>query len=148
ADRGKPEAPEMLAEVLADTSYSALVRASALMRWAELGRPTPVLEEAIQKSSKDNSALIRQAAAKACSELPPEKQMQTLETLATDSTRTVRVLAALCSLEAPRPEKLPSWLEKALTEAKATRTYNADSAGSLLQLAAIERHLGKMPAAE
>lgn len=142
ATTGAHDAPEKLNLILTDKGAPEIVRASALERWAELGRITPALQEAIVRSTRDESVLVRRVAAEVSPALAEETRLTTLTPLFTDSARTVRIAAALAALTAPPPKQPSEPLMKALGEAKTAQAYRADTLDGLLALAALEGRLG------
>ncbi len=142
AERGDPDAPEQLATILRDNASPAIVRATALVRWAGLGRKTEHLLEALDKASHDESYLLRAAAARGTALVRSEKPPESLTRLLRDPVRTVRLAAALAYLERPPSENLNEETKKALLEAKTALLFRADNVDAVLSLAALDAHLG------
>jgi tetratricopeptide (TPR) repeat protein len=147
ASEGSQDAPEKLSQVFTDKSTAEIVRASALKRWADLGRTTPELVAKVERAAQDESALVRRVAAEVSPVLSPETRLSTLASLLTDSARPVRIAAALAFLTLPLPEKRSDALRKALEEAKAAQIFQGDKIEGLLALATIEERLGNEAAA-
>lgn len=141
AEQGAKDAPEKLNEILSDKAEPKIIRASSLKRWAELGRLTPELEEAIGRAARDESALVRRTAAEVSPFLPADARLSTLAPLLKDGARPVRIAASLASLSLPQSEKMSDSWSKALEEAKAAQSYQSDKIDGLLALAAIEERL-------
>jgi tetratricopeptide (TPR) repeat protein len=142
AERGTEDAPQKLLELFSAKSASNIVRASALKRWADLGRSTPELSNTILAATKDESELVRRAAAEAVPSLAEEARIEALIPLFSDKSRSVRVAAALASLEAPAPNKPVDAMQTALSEAKVAAKFRSDDADGLLAWAALEEKLG------
>lgn len=148
AEQGDPEAPEHLSSLLFDRSAPEIVRATALLRWAKLGRMTPKLAEAIEKASRDEGALVRRAAARSHAFSPGDELPHALERLFEDPVRTVRIAAALASLRYPSTTALDARTNEVLAEAKEALLFRSDRFDALLSLARLEERIGSEKSAE
>ena len=142
AEKGLEDAPRRLEEVLRNQGSPEIVRASALKRWAELGRSTPELTQAILSATKDESVLVRRVAAEVVPTLPEESRIAALSPLWEDKVRSVRIAAAVASLEISAPEKASAALTGALLEAKTSHSFRSDEPEGLIGLAATYGRLG------
>lgn len=138
--------PRLLAEVFADKSQSAIVRASALERWGTLPDPGNDILAALEVAVQEQAPLIRLTAADLIGQLPLHLRVNLLQTLWDDPTRAVRISAAMSAIGLPKNlmDSLPS-LKNALNEAASARRYDSDRVEGLLALASLAeaRHQGK-----
>lgn len=90
ASKGDPRATEKLEALVVDSDQPAMVRATALLRLANLGGAR--FGSALSAAVTDSEPLLRYAAARAAGSLIPEERMVVLELLE-DPVRAVRVEA-------------------------------------------------------
>ncbi|MCC7412895.1 MAG: ammonia-forming cytochrome c nitrite reductase subunit c552 [Gammaproteobacteria bacterium] len=113
---GAPDAALRLQAVFAEPGQSALVRASAVARAANLrNRPALAL---IQTALGDPSPLVRRAAVDAHADLPPAMRRAWLAALSADPVLDVRIAAA-AALAGVRVGEIPAGQRPALAQATA-----------------------------
>lgn len=138
-------AAELLANVVKDRGLSDIARATALAELARL--PAPAGEEAILKGLKDESALVRAAAAGASRNLNPRARLAAVGPLLEDEARAVRVNAARSLLDVPVPPVADERVRKAFDAARSelirAEQASAETPESQLNLANIYRRGGE-----
>ncbi|HVN87259.1 MAG TPA: tetratricopeptide repeat protein [Candidatus Binatia bacterium] len=143
-------ADRLLAAVIGDRSYPAIVRATALSLLAEPGRPP--LADVVEQSLNDPEPLVRRAAATTLSAREPNRRWQIGGPLLRDPIRIVRVetvnaladAAGSVTLSADQRESF----DRAVAEYRDVQAFNADRAESWLNLGALEARLGNRERAE
>ena len=146
AETGEPSALDRLADVAADMTQPAIVRASALARLAGSGQFT---RDFAQRMAADASPLVRMATVQLADVMPAETRAAVLGPLLGDATRAVRIEAArsLAGGQDRLPQELlPRW-EAASQEYVATLQYNADRPESRVALGGFRAALGQADAA-
>ncbi len=137
----------LLTDVYDRTDLSPRVRASALLRWADLDEHflSTAFEKAVEGASRAEHPLLRRAAALAGHRLSQKLSEPLLQHLLSDEMRAVRITAAL-ELSTPQPSEktLRALLFKVLEEAEESATYRADSLDGLLLLGDVERARGNV----
>ena len=148
ADRGEPAATIALTQVIANLDQSAIARASALERLAQVPGENALM--AAEAALDDASPLVRRAAIEAYEALPP-LQRHALLPLLGDPVRTVRMRAAraLAPLadDAFEPAALVAF-HKAADEYVAAERYNADRPENRTNLGGFLADRGDYAAAE
>ncbi|TCS95230.1 tetratricopeptide repeat protein [Pseudofulvimonas gallinarii] len=149
AHRGEPGTGTRLAQLVADPSQPAIVRASALRAfgpWLDgdsLVVATPLLAE--------SDPLLRLAATELLSQLPPPQRAAHLAPMLDDPVLAVRLEAAdaLAGVAeawlSPAARRL---LELAVAELEASLAFNADRADTLVSLGDLRRRQGDPGEAE
>ena len=99
AELGKPGAGASLAAIAADPSQPAIARASALDRMQNT--PATAAGTAAQSGARNSSPLIRLAAARLASSLPPAERITVAAPLLSDPLRAVRIEAANALVDVP-----------------------------------------------
>lgn len=131
ARSGRAEAPALLEEVIADPTYPAITRASAIE-----AHPTAP-EALLDAAAGDRDPLVRAAAARAT------RSPELLAILARDPRRSVRLDAARRASELD-----PSAATLGFDELRASLRANEDRPESRLSLGLLEARLGHESAAE
>jgi len=90
--QGAPDAPQVLADLVADRTQPSIARATALAMLAT--EPQPLNAATIRAGVGDDSALVRRAAARALSSSDPSTRASVVEPLLDDPVRAVRIEAA------------------------------------------------------
>jgi predicted CXXCH cytochrome family protein len=140
----------LLTAVIADRSYPAIVRATALTLLHNPARPPSA--EAVERSLEDPEPVVRRAAVSLLAAWEPARRWQTGGPLLSDPIRTVRLEAVnaladsalLVSLNADQR----ATFERAAQEYRDTQAFNADRAEAWLNLGALEARLGNGERAE
>ncbi len=149
AELGKPAAGASLAAIAADASQPAIARASALDRMQNT--PPAAAAEAARAGARNTSALMRLAAARIASSLPPTERIAVAGPLLSDPLRAVRLEAANALVEIPLAqlpaEQQTAW-RRAADEYVDTQKYNADRPESRTNLGTFNARLGKFDAAQ
>jgi tetratricopeptide (TPR) repeat protein/Zn finger protein HypA/HybF involved in hydrogenase expression len=125
ADRRDPAAVDALRTLAFDATQPTIARATALVRFAEMGGSSGPFT---QRAAQDTDWRVRLAAASGAESLPPETRPAAVGKLLADPLRAVRMEAArvLAGSHAQLPADLqPAW-QKASGEYLATLHYNAD----------------------
>lgn len=137
---GKPDAEQLLSDVLSDPSTPGIARATALRELAAVGSPR--FTDAMRRATSDVDPLVRLAAAESGAALPPQ-QRSLLAPLLRDAHRAVRGAATNALVTRGSSTRLDSdpALKSAVNEYRDTLTYNADRPESLVQLGTLEASL-------
>ena len=124
---GAPGARGALLALIDDKEQPAIVRASAIARFARWMTPTTI--PAVTRALNDPDALVRLAAVEALGDAEPALRERYLPRMLGDPVRAVRAEAAR-ALAGSNEARLPSndrlAFDKALGEYVAMQTYNAD----------------------
>ena len=125
ADRRDPSARDGLRTLAADAAQPAIARATAVVRFAELGGASG---QFTQRAAQDSDWRVRIAAASGAQSLPPETRSAAVGRLLADPVRAVRIEAArvLAGSHAQLPADLQSAWQRASGEYLETLRYNAD----------------------
>jgi len=142
-------AGSQLASVVADRSFPAIVRATALSLFDRNAGATP---ELIERSLQDPDPLVRRAAASLLLDIEPPRRWQLGGPMLDDPIRAVRLeavnslagAATEVSLTAEQREKF----ERAAAEYRQTQAFNADRPEAWSNLGSLEARLGNFDAAE
>jgi predicted CXXCH cytochrome family protein len=143
-------ADRLLAAVIADRSFPAIVRATAL---SLLQYPaTPRAAELVEHSLQDPEPLVRRAAVALLAAWGPARRWQIGGPLLNDPIRAVR-LAAVNALAAAAPAvtlnaEQRAAFERAIAEYREVQAFNADRADSWFNLGTLEARLGQHERAE
>ncbi len=134
--QGAPDAPHLLAKLVADAGQPAIARATALSRLdGEASRTTLA---AARAALSDPSSLVRRAAAGLLAGVDPEWRARLLAPLLVDPIRSVRIEAAQGMAGLPVEALSPAdrdALERATTELIAAEELNGDRPEAHLNLA-------------
>jgi len=133
-----PEAPALLAAVVADRGQPAIARASALARMDD--RTTPATLGLAREALGDPSALVRRAAVRLFARADPALRARLLAPRLGDAERVVRVEAAQALADVPAALLPPgdgAALERATAELVAVQQLGADRPESHLNLAVL-----------
>jgi tetratricopeptide (TPR) repeat protein len=124
---GAPGARGELLSLVEDKEQPAIVRASAIARFARW--MTPATVPAVTRALNDPDAVVRLAAVEALSSAEPALRERYLPRMLTDPVRAVRIEAAH-ALAGPTEGQLSTndraAFDRALGEYAAVQTYNAD----------------------
>jgi len=149
AELGKPAAGASLAAIAADTSQPAIARASALDRMQNTSATAAA--EAARAGARNASPLMRLAAARLASVLPPQDRIVIAGPLLSDPLRAVRIEAANTLVDVPLAqlptEQQAAW-RRAGDEYIAAQRYNADRPESRTNLGTFIARLGQYDAAQ
>ena len=149
AELGKPGAGASLAAIAADPSQPAIARASALDRMQNT--PATAAGTAAQSGARNSSPLIRLAAARLASSLPPAERITVAAPLLNDPLRAVRIEAANALVDVPLTQlsagQQAAW-RKAADEYIQTQKYNADRPESRTNLGTFIARQGQFDAAQ
>jgi predicted CXXCH cytochrome family protein len=149
AELGKPGAGASLAAIAADPSQPAIARASALDRMQNT--PATAAGTAAQSGARNSSPLIRLAAARLASSLPPAERITVAAPLLSDPYRAVRIEAATALVDVPLAQlsvgQQAAW-RKAADEYIQTQKYNADRPESRTNLGTFIARQGQFDAAQ
>jgi predicted CXXCH cytochrome family protein len=142
-------ASRLLADVIADRSFPAIVRATALSLLQNFPGTAPKL---VERSVQDPDPLVRRAAVSLLIRWEPPRRWQVGGPLLTDPIRAVRLeavnaLADAASAVTLNPEQRRVF-ERAVTDYRETQAFNADRAEAWLNLGALEARLGNRARAE
>jgi tetratricopeptide (TPR) repeat protein len=125
--RGNPQARGALLGLIDDSEQPAIVRASAIARFARW--MTPATVPSLTRALNDPDALVRLAAVEALGDASPPVRERYLPRMLSDPVRSVRIEAAH-ALAGPSERAIPSTdraaFDKALAEYVAVQAYNAD----------------------
>ena len=143
-------ADRSLADVIADRSYPAIVRATALSLIANPAAPQ--LTTLIQECLQDSDPMIRRQAVSLLRGAEPLSRWQAAGPLLTDPSRIVRLeaintVADTATLVSLTPEQRATF-DGALAEYRTVQAFNADRADAWLNLGSLEARLGNPGAAE
>lgn len=140
----------LLADVIGDRSFPAIVRATALSLLEHF--PTARWRDPIERSLQDPDPLVRRAAVSLLSAWEPPRRWQVGGPLLSDPIRTVRLEAVNALADAVSAVSLTpdqrSVFERAVADYREAQAYNADRAEAWLNLGALEVRLGNDQAAE
>lgn len=129
----------LLASIVTDSSVSDIARATAIAELAHFSASTA--DEAILKGVRDESPLVRAAAASASRNLNPKDRLAAVGPLLHDDMRAVRVNAARSLLDVPVEWGADEHLRKAFDAARLelirTEKASAETPESQLNLANI-----------
>ncbi len=145
----QPGAEQGLLEIVSDGDAPPIVRATALQELRNLG--SPMLPALLLRAAHDDSPVVRRTVAVAARDLRPEERAEIVPPLLRDRARTVRVeaVAALLGVDArgwsPRDQAA---LKRATTEYLEARSFNADRAEGLVDLAHVAALAGDFEHAE
>ncbi|MFL5612642.1 MAG: tetratricopeptide repeat protein [Gemmatimonadaceae bacterium] len=149
ADSSSTNAQALLGVVAADTSQSAIVRATAL---AELNFPrSSAALTALTKGLRDSSALVRLGALQSVAQLPVSSRLSLAEPLLSDPARSVRIDAAHVLAAVPAEQLSAEGavaFERAAAEYVETQRYNADRAEARVNLGTFLAERGDLVGAE
>ena len=140
----------LLAEVITDRSFPAIVRATALSLLENF--PGRRWDDLIQRGLEDPDPLVRRAAVTLLAGWEPVRRWQVGGPLLSDPIRTVRLAAVNAVADATLAVSLNpaqrTVFERAVADYREAQAYNADRAEAWLNLGALEVRLGNFPAAE
>jgi len=143
-------ADRLLTAVIADRSYPAIVRATALTHLQNPTRPPAV--EVVERSLQDPEPIVRRAAVSLLASWEPARRWQTGGPLLTDPIRSVRLEAVNALADSAFVVSLSAdqraIFERAAQEYRDVQAFNADRAESWLNLGALEARLGNGERAE
>ena len=146
---GIPGAERALAEVAADASAPAIVRASSLSLLRRF--PQPDVLPVIRDSLRDGDPLVRTSALSALGALEPPARLPLAAPLLSDPIRAVRIEAARVLAAVPaslwHPARLPA-RDRALDEYRQAQRINADRAESHVNLGILDQDLHDLEQAE
>ncbi len=150
ARRHEAGADQLLAGVIGDRSFPAIVRATAL---SDLQSPAqPAARAGVERSLQDPDAIVRRAAVSLLAEWEPQRRWSLAGPLLTDPTRTVRLEAVNALADTgsavPLTAEQRAVFERAVTEYREVQAFNADRADAWLNLGALEVRLGNRERAE
>ncbi len=148
ADRDDPAATIALTQIVANTDESAIARASALERLAQLGGENAGL--AGEAALKDPSPIVRHAAIGVFEGVPPGQRLAVVPLLS-DPLRAVRMRAARVLAPVPAAELGPNGAaayEKAADEYVAGERFNADRPEDRTNLGGFFAERGRYQEAE
>lgn len=146
AEQGRPGAVEAVAELLADPSLPALVRASASGRLSLAGSPQNW--QALRAGLEDTSPLVRQESIAALEAAPAQLRAAWLPALLDDRLRSVRSAAASHLLDVELPAQHQAAFARALEEYQAQLELNADRAEARSAMALLRLRQGRLEEAE
>lgn len=147
ARRGVPGAAAGLVRLIDDVEIPAIVRATAvtLLR----AEPNEGTAAVVSRAARDESELVRRAAADMLDVLPPETAQSLGELLLADPMRTIRLEAAATVARLPgQSPRRSAAFESAVDEYRISQAFNADRAESHVNLGNLEASLGDAVAAE
>lgn len=143
-------ADRLLAAVIGDRSFAAIVRATALSLLQDPATPPAV--EKVERALQDPEPLVRRAAVSALVAWEPQRRWQAGGPLLSDPIRTVRLQAVNALADAAPVVSLNAdqrtIFERAVAEYRDAQAVNADRAESWLNLGALEVRLGNRERAE
>ena len=142
-ENGAPGAADALALVAADTSQSAIARASALARLA--AHPGDIAIAAARGGATDTSALVRYGAMQILYDAPPGDRMRIATPTLSDTRRALRLEAAwvLAPVRADLRDAAVDAFDRAAREFIETQRYNADRPEAHLRLGIFLERLGR-----
>ncbi|MBX3197979.1 MAG: tetratricopeptide repeat protein [Labilithrix sp.] len=139
------DAQASLLDVVRDASTPAIARATALELLARYPAPATIAEA--ERGARDPDPLVRRAAIPLLEGAPEATRRRALDPLLVDARRTVR-LAAVSALAGQRGAPTGEPMARAIEEARASFAESADRADARVDLANLERRLGRRDAAE
>jgi predicted CXXCH cytochrome family protein len=148
ADRGEPAASIALTQLVANLDESAIARASALDRLAQLGGDNALLSA--EAGIKDANPLVRHAALGVFDTLPPGQRRE-IAPLLSDPLRSVRMRSARTLAPLPERELGPAdaaAFAKAADEYVAGERFNADRPENRTNLGGFYAERGRYMEAE
>jgi len=140
----------LLADVIADRSFPAIVRATALSLLQNFpGAATDLVERSLQQ---EEDPLVRRAAVSLLASWPPPQAWHAGAPLLSDPIRVVRLAAVTAladdvTVSSPTPEQRKAF-DRAVAEYRAIQAFNADRAEAWLNLGALDTRLGNFAPAE
>ena len=142
-------AERLLEDVIADRSFPAIVRATALSLLPNLPAATATVVEHVLQ---DEDPLVRRAAVRLLSSWEPHRRWPAGMPLLRDPIRVVRIeavnaLADALAAVAPTAEERAAFA-RSEAEYRALQHFNADRAESWLNLGAFDVRLGRFESAE
>ena len=142
-------ADRLLADVIADRSFPAIVRATALSLLENFqGGPW---RDLVERAVQDPDPLVRRAAVSLLVGWEPPRRWQVGGPLLSDPMRTVRLEAVNALADAVAVSLTPEQravFERAVADYREAQAYNADRAEAWLNLGALEVRLGHDQRAE
>jgi predicted CXXCH cytochrome family protein len=147
--RHQAGAERLLADVIADRSFPAIVRATAVSLLENFPDSTPAL---VERALQDEDPLVRRAALAPLVSWEPQRRWQTGAPLLNDPIRVVRIAAVSALADVPASVSLSAEQRtafgRAAAEYRAMQTFNADRAEAWLNLGALDARLGGLAPAE
>ncbi|MBI5504647.1 MAG: tetratricopeptide repeat protein [Deltaproteobacteria bacterium] len=142
-------ASRLLGDVIADRSFPAIVRATALTLLENNPGAAPDL---VERSLADPDPLVRRAAVSQLIDWDPPRRWQVGGPLLADPIRAVRLeavnsLASAAAAVSLTPEQRVAF-ERAVAEYRETQAFNADRAESWTNLGSLDAQLGNLERAE
>jgi tetratricopeptide (TPR) repeat protein len=143
-------AERLLADVIADRSFPAIVRATALSLLQNFpGAATDLVERSLQQ---EEDPLVRRAAVSLLASWPPPQAWHAGAPLLSDPIRVVRLAAVTAladdvTVSSPTPEQRKAF-DRAVAEYRAIQAFNADRAEAWLNLGALDTRLENFAPAE
>jgi predicted CXXCH cytochrome family protein len=148
--RRQAGAERLLADVIADRSYPAIVRATAVSLLENFPGSTPAA--LIERAVQDEDPIVRRAAVALLVTWEPQRRWQLGAPLLNDPIRVVRIAAvnALAGTSPAEPLNAAqrAVFERAVAEYRALQRFNADRAEAWLNLGALDVRLGNVAPAE
>jgi predicted CXXCH cytochrome family protein len=143
-------ADRLLADVVADRSFPAIVRATALSLLGDFpGAAMNVIERSLRD---DEDPLVRRAAVALLPSWEPQRRWQAGAPLLNDPIRVVRIAAVSALADVPAAVSLiaeqRAAFERAAAEYRAMQRFNADRAEAWLNLGALDARLDNFAPAE
>ncbi|MFI5398260.1 MAG: multiheme c-type cytochrome [Candidatus Binatia bacterium] len=147
--RHQAGAERLLADVIADRSFPAIVRATAVSLLENFPGSAPAL---VARAVQDEDPLVRRAAVALLVSWEPQRRWQTGAPLLNDPIRVVRIAAVSALADVPAAASLSAEqrtaFERAAAEYRAMQSFNGDRAEAWLNLGVLDARLGKVAPAE
>lgn len=147
--RSAAGAGRLLVDVIADRSFPAIVRATAL---SLLDRNPGATPELLERSVQDPDPLVRRATASLLIDVEPPRRWQLGGPLLDDPIRAVRIETVNSLAGADREVSLTAGqretFARAVEEYRQTQAFNADRPEAWSNLGSLEVRLGNFDAAE
>jgi tetratricopeptide (TPR) repeat protein len=143
-------AERLLAEVIGDRSFPAIVRATALRLLENFPGAAPELIERSLHAQED--PLVRRAALSPLTSWPPERRWKAGVPLLDDPLRAIRIAAVGVLADVPATRSLSAEhraaFDRAAAEYRAMQAFNADRAEAWFNLGQLDARLGNVAPAE
>ena len=146
---GQGQREVLLREVINQTAYPPIVRATALSRLSTANQSGTV--RAIEAASRSSSTWLRWASIGHLGALQPARHISALQRLLVDPLRGIRIhaaMTALTTLDADTRQRLATELSSATDELIAANELNQETPSANVNLAQIYWRLGDLASAE
>jgi tetratricopeptide (TPR) repeat protein len=147
--QARTDAERLLVQTVEDTTFPAIVRATALSLLPRYLSPQSF--RAVEPSLGDRDSLVRRAAAAVLSAVEPRARVRLGVPLLHDPIHTVRLEMVSSLVDVPRQSYAPdqlATLDQVIAEYRQAQGFNSDRAEAHVNLGALDARLGRLAEAE